>query len=212
MDPTHPIDPLPQPSAGPAPAPLVPPYSMPPAPVAAPPPVRRRDPLTLLLFVAAFVAIGGVGFAAGRVTAPTPVAAVGRFGGAGGIGGAGGDFGNGGLGGAGGGFGGGAGAARLFGGTAAIRGTVTAVTADHVSLTLANGTTINIPIDSSTTYHQQAPATSSAITTGSTVLIQLRPATAITTPGASGVPVAPGASPGRARAIGTASDITVVSQ
>ena len=160
----------------------------------------------MLLFVAAFVAIGGVGFAVGRVTAPTPVAAVGRFGGAGGIGGAGGDFGNGG------GFGGGAGAARLFGGTAALRGTVTAVTADHLSLTLANGTTINIPIDSSTTYHQQAPATASAITTGSTVLVQLRPATAIATPGASGVPVAPGASPGRARAIGTASDITVVSQ
>ena len=90
MDPMNPS--TDQPPAGvPAPGAVAPAtgtpppvWSMPPSPIAMPsvvaatplaPARRRRDPLTILMVVAAFVALGGVGFAVGRVTAPTAAAA-----------------------------------------------------------------------------------------------------------------------------------------
>ena len=237
MDPTNPTNqptgpapagqvPTDQPPAGFAAVPgAVPPeastppvWSMPPAPVAMPPivaatpgaPARRgRDPLTILMFAAAFVALGGVGFAAGRVTAPA--AAVASTGGRGGSGGfnfpGGGSFNPGG--------GNGAGGLGRFGGGVSIQGTITETTADHITIKLANGSTVTIPVDSSTAYHRQASATSSDVQTGATVLVQLtaggttgrgQAPSDSTAPGASG---APGAAAGRV--IGTASDVTIVS-
>lgn len=181
-------------------------WSLPPAPFAAPPVLpamsapaaakRRRDPLTILMVAAAFVALGGVGFAAGRVTAPATANA-----GRGGLGGGGGAFafpggsfapgGNGGLG-------------RIAGGVS-LRGTITEVTADRITLKLANGSTVSIPVDSNTAYHRQASATATDVTTGTEVQVQL-------SAGAGGG--GGGQQPGASGAPGTggrpASDITIV--
>ena len=223
MEPTNrPADPIiggvpPVPGVNPAGADAPPPaWSMPPAPfplppvmptAAAAPKKRGRDPLTLVMVGAAFVALAGVGFAAGRVTAPANTAAAGGGRGNGGAfnfpgGGSftpGGSFapgGNGGLG-------------RVAGGVS-IKGTITEVTADHISLKLANGTTVTIPVNSNTTYHQQTGATSSDVTSGTSVQVQLSAGLGGgggggQQPNASGAPSASG------RAIGPASDITIVS-
>ena len=45
------------------------------------------------------------------------------------------------------------------GGGITISGEVTAVSADQLTLKLASGQTITVPLDGSTTYHSQAPAT-----------------------------------------------------
>jgi hypothetical protein len=194
-------------------------WSMPPAPLAMPPVVavspgvpaaRRRDPLTILMFAAAFVALGGVGFAAGRVTAPA--AATASTGGRGGNGGfnfpGGGSFNPGG--------GNGAGGLGRFGGGVSIQGTITETTADHITIKLANGSSVTIPVDSSTAYHRQASATSSDVQTGATVLVQLtgggangRGGQAPNGSGAPGASGAPGTTTGRV--VGTASDVTIVS-
>jgi hypothetical protein len=155
------------------------------------------------MVAAAFVALGGVGFAAGRVTAPA--AANAGTGGRGGNGGAfafpggsftpGGNGGNGGLG--------------RFAGGLSLQGTITEVTADHITLKLANGTTVSIPVDSNTAYHRQASATSSDVTTGTQVQVQLSAGAN----GGGGGGQQPGASgaPG-SRTVGPASDITIVGQ
>ena len=136
------------------------------------PTVRARSKgsgmlVNVLLGIAVVIAVGGVAFAVGRATAPTAVAAAnnGRFGNGGFLGpnasGApgGGFVGNGGLGG--------------FGG-ASIEGTVTAISADSITLQLASGQTVTIPIDAQTTFHQRASATASDVTTGSTVIVQVQ--------------------------------------
>ena len=222
MDPMNPS--TDQPPAGvPAPGAVAPAtgtpppvWSMPPSPIAMPsvvaatplaPARRRRDPLTILMVVAAFVALGGVGFAVGRVTAPTAAAATAGRGG----------FGNGSFNNPGGGSftTGGNGATGLgrggFGGGVALKGTITEATADHIILKLANGSTLTIPVDSSTTYHRQASATSGDIATGATVEVQL---SAGGTPGVGTgqQPAASGAPGGVTRALGPASDITIVGQ
>ena len=174
-----------------------------PAPVVRPrvPPSQRRSIGTsLVLGLAAVVAVGGLAFAAGRLTAPTAVAATG-FNGARANGGAGtGEFprASGGTGG----FGGlrGAGGAG-FG----IQGTVTAVASDHLTLQLANGTTINVPLTSSTTYHQQTTGSASDVQVGKQVQVQL---TRNTSDGAAASPGAGGATSG----FGAASSVTVVGQ
>ncbi len=203
------------PGTPPAAADGVPPaWNLPPAPFPVPPvmpalsaPVapakRRRDPLTIVMVVAAFVALGGVGFAAGRVTAPTPANA--GTGGRGGNGGAftipGGSFA---PGGANGGFG------RLAG-AVSITGTITEVTADHITLKLANGSSLTIPVDSNTAYHRQASASATDVTTGAQVQVQLSAGGnggggGGQQPGASGAPGTGG------RTVGPASDITIVGQ
>ncbi|HTC86195.1 MAG TPA: hypothetical protein VK656_05800 [Candidatus Acidoferrum sp.] len=197
---------------------FVPPAAVPPATGWGPAPVmpgpvttvapkagRRRDPLSIVLVIAAFVALGGVGFAFGRVTAPTAVATGGGRGFGGGNGTF--EFPAGGFGGNGGGtIGGGGGFGRGLGGAVAIRGTVTAITDTQVTIQLASGGTVNIPISSSTTYHNQASGSASDVKTGATILVQLGAATG---PNAS-----PGASPGTGggRSLGTAQDITIVAQ
>jgi hypothetical protein len=54
-----------------------------------------------------------------------------------------------------------------------VTGTVTAVTPDSVTLKTDAGVTVTIGLDAGTTYHQQAPATSSDVTTGKKIQVQL---------------------------------------
>ncbi len=199
-------DPFVDPSA-PAPEPV-------PAPVPAPVvrPVKRQGRGgTVLLAVAGLVAIAGIAFAAGRLTAP-PAAAAGNTGttnGGGRFGGIpGGSFAPGGF------RGGGAGGAGGFGvGRGVdIRGQVTAVTPTSITVQVDNGsgtpTDVTIPLDTQTTYHQATAGSAADVTVGSTVVVQ--PGTANFAPGASPNPQASGA-PGFGQVtFGPASDVTVV--
>ena len=160
----------------------------PPAAVFEPPAPRRSATLiNLALGLAVVVAIGGAAFAIGRATAP----ASGR-----------GAFANqfpggfepnasqapdglGGLGGARGGL--------------SIEGSVVSIDADSMTVETAAGTTIEVALDGSTAYHQQADATAAAVETGSDVIVRLTGGA----PGGQGA-VASGAP------TGTASDVTIV--
>ncbi len=177
---------------------------------------RRRDPISIVLGIAVLVAVGGVAFAAGRVTAPAPAVATrgGGFFGGGGAG-AGGGTGTGGTGGSG--TGGGAFAGRFGGGSVALSGTVTEVASDHITLQVTGGGTITIPIDSSTTYHSQAAASASDVTSGAKVLVQLAPGTggfnrASPNPSGGVNPGTGNGTGGAGRGLGTAQDITVLGQ
>jgi len=144
-----------------------------------------------------------VAFAAGRATAPASTATNGR--GFTGNGGAfGGTFGPNASGAPGrGGFGG-----AFAGGGLTIEGTVTAVTADSITLQLTSGQSITIPTDSQTTYHTRAAATASDVATGSTVLVQLSGGRGTT--GGGGGDGGPAASGAPNRGTGSASSVTVV--
>jgi hypothetical protein len=182
-----------------------------PATPAVPAPRPRRDPLPIVLALAALVAVGGVSFAGGRMTAPQAAAVTGLPQGAGvpgggrNPGGAGNGQGNalGNLG-------------RALGSGVAIKGTVTAVAADRITLRLDSGQTVDIPIDAGTTYHRQASATGTDLTVGTPVLVQLGASATGGAgqggPNASNAPN-PSALPGGiGRFIGTARDITIVAQ
>lgn len=159
-------------------APPTEPFAQPLAPVTPtspmPAPVRSRPSgagvlINVLLGLALVVAVGGVAFAVGRVTAPAAVAAGGngRFGNGGPFAGgpnASGAPGTGGF--VGGGFGG--------AGGLSIEGKVTAVSADSITLQLAGGQTVTIPTNAETTYHSRQPATAADVTSGSTVQVQLQ--------------------------------------
>jgi hypothetical protein len=149
---------------------------------------------TVVFTAALIVAAVGVGFAAGRVTAPaTPnrTAFTGQFGGgngqfggpnASGSPGNGNGNGNRGFGGA---FVGG-GAANI-----SIDGKVTAVSNGSITIQTANGQSVTLQVPSTATYHAQAPANASDVIVGSSVQVSVgRP----TGPEASGQP-APSGSP-----------------
>jgi len=123
---------------------------------------RKAPRIALIaLALAALLAVGGGGFALGRVTAPTPTFRSLRGGAAGdGIPG----FGTGG-GGNGGGTGGGG-----FGGRG-LQGTVQSISGDTMTLKTANGSTITVTLSSTTTYAKQVAGQSSDITQGATVRI-----------------------------------------
>lgn len=166
-----------QPEPGAAPAPSTAPAGQsgpPPAASFTPPPTfvapvipqRRRSSLltTVLLVSAAAIAVAGISFAVGRVTAP-PVAAAttdGRQ-----------FFGNrpnasanpnvGGL------FRSGA-----FGGVG-IRGTVVSIDGSTITVKLANGQQVKVQTDSSTTYHQQTGGSASDVSSGKSVIVQVQP-------------------------------------
>jgi hypothetical protein len=134
------------------------------------------------------VAIGGVAFAVGRVTAPTATAtpAAGGFGGAG----RGAANGEGGFGG----FGGGAGGAGGFGGGAgrgaagvSISGTVVSIDGSTIQIKLANGTTETLNLSPTVTYRDSTTGTAADVTAGATVQIGLALG-AGTGPTASGQP------------------------
>jgi hypothetical protein len=126
-----------------------------------------------VLGTALVVLVGGVGFAAGRATAPDATV----------VGGDGtGLIDDGFRPGIGSGLGqvpGGNGDANAFGdgrllsgfGGMTLQGTVTAVDDDSLTLELADGNTIRIALDSSTDYHRRVDASASDVTAGATVIV-----------------------------------------
>ena len=130
----------------------------------------KQDRTTIaLLLVAAFVAVAGIGFAVGHLTAPGAAAANanGRTGGFAGRGA----------------FGSlapgqtlnpGAFAGRGLGGVAGgISGTVQSITSTSVTIQEASGTTVTINLDGTTTYHSAAAASPSDVKVGSSVTVQI---------------------------------------
>jgi hypothetical protein len=216
-EPTQPTDPFAgaplagQPPAG-APfagAPAGAPFG--PAPVTQTPLVpvtmRRRSTsallVNLLLGVALVVAVGGVAFAAGRATAPAATAPTNRNG----LGGNGQFFGPNASGAPGrDGFAG--------GGGISLSGTVTAVSADSITLQLASGQSITIPTTDQTTYHSQTAATAADVTSGSSVIVQLNGGGRFVNGGGQGGGNGGGQNPAASgapvRGVGSASSITVV--
>jgi hypothetical protein len=138
-------------------------------PVSAAPVVARRRPmsaLNVMLGVALLVAVGGVAFAAGRLTSPTTTAAGTRSGNGGQFGG---NFGGPNASGApGGGFGRGG-----FGGNVSLTGTVTASTPTSLTIALPGGQTVTVATDTATTYHREAAGSAADVTSGKQVIVQV---------------------------------------
>jgi hypothetical protein len=157
---------------------------------------------SLLRLLAGAIAIGGLAFAGGRLTAPV-AATTGRTGGQ--LQGNGQGFpGTGQLPGNGQGF---LGRGDGFGGIS-LSGTVSAVSAASITVELASGTSITIPLDGKTAYHTATAATADAVTVGSQV--RVTPGGQTANPGAS---LDPNASPGPGAggiSFGAATDVTVV--
>ena len=128
-------------------------------------PPRRHPGAILALALAAVIAVGGLAFAAGRLTA-SPVAASGR--GHSGLNRSAASAGNG-TGRA----GGAAGRGLLAGGGLAIEGTVASISADSLTLTLDNGQTLHFGLSGATTYYRQTPASSTNVATGDKVSVQV---------------------------------------
>jgi hypothetical protein len=157
---------------------------VPPPPVIAP--AKKGDrTFRILLAVAALVAVGGVTFAVGRVTAPAAAASTRGGFGAGGFAGGAGAAGTG----AGGGLGRGG-----FGGGVLITGTVDSISGTTMTLKEANGTSVIVNLAGTTTYHAQAASTSAAVTAGKQVQVQVQ-LTGGFGGGTGGGAEAPGASP-----------------
>lgn len=144
-------------------------------------PVRRDRGTQLLLLVAVLVAVAGLAFAGGRLTAPAPASAANRTFGNGASGG----FGAGAGGTGAGGTGAGAGIGRGF--AAGIQGTVVSVNGSTMDVKLTSGTTVTVNLDPSTTYHTQVAADAGAVKTGGQVIVQIQ-LTAGATPAPSGAP------------------------
>ena len=140
------------------------------SPVPSPPAVQKSkgaDRSTIaLLMVAALIAVGGVGFALGHVTAPTSAASVNAR--PSGLGGR--DF------------------ASLapgqtfnpaqFGagrtaGSASVSGTVTSFDGTTLVIAEANGASVSIDVAGTTTYHTQTSATPSQVVAGASVTVQI---------------------------------------
>jgi len=164
----QPTPPAPAPPTSPSFSPPPPAFTPPPQFVAPAMPRRRSSFLTSVLLAAAgAVAVAGLAFAAGRLTAPAAASTTGtgRFGGfGGGQGFAGRSFAP----------GAGNGLRSAFGGLG-LRGTVTAVDGNTITVKLANGTQIKVQTDTSTTYHQQASGSASDVSSGKSVIVELQP-------------------------------------
>ncbi len=152
------------------------------------------------LVVALCVAVAGLAFAAGRLTAPT-VSRAAAFGGFGGRGG--------------GGQPGASGAPFGFGGgglrSLVLRGTVTEVADGRLTIQLASGATVAVDLGAATTVHRQSPASSGDLAAGLSVLVELSNGGGSS--GQGGGPGGAAASPGPSgeRQLGTAADITILS-
>ena len=132
-------------------------------PVALAPRARSRSLLDLLLVGAAILAVGGVAFAIGRSTAPA-----GAFPGVGGLGGGPivrfeGSFDP---------DAGGPGGVALGGGLA-IDGSVTAIDADSVTITLDDGQEMTFALDAETTYREATDATPADVAVGDDVSVKV---------------------------------------
>ncbi len=183
-DPFAPVEPGPQAgSQVPSAAPFSHTVSTPPPPVIAP--AKKADrTFTILLAVGLLIAVGGVTFAVGRITAPAAAATT-RGNGGFGTGG----FGTGGTGAAG--ASPGTGFARGgFGGGVLVTGTVDSISGTTMTLKEANGGTVTVNLAGTTTYHAQAAATVADVTAGKQVQVEVQVAGGF---GGQGVP---GASPG----------------
>ncbi len=169
-------------------------------------PAKQDRATMILLFVAALVAVGGIGFALGHLSAPSAAAANPSGGGRG--------FGNfarpslapgqtfnpsqfgAGFGGRGG----------LGAAAAGVSGTVQSVTGSTITIQEANGTSVTIDLSGNTTYHGEAPASPSDVKVGSSVTVQIdTSALASETPN----PSATGALGGRTL---TAKDVLITNQ
>ena len=132
-------------------------------------PAHQDRSTVILLLIAAMVAIGGISFAVGRVTAgggtgTSNTGTTGR-----GFPGGGRNFsfapgqsfdpGQ---------FGG-----RGIGGGGAVTGTVVSVSGTSMTVKLANGSTVTIDLSGTTTYHSQTAATSSDVQPGATVQVTI---------------------------------------
>jgi preprotein translocase subunit YajC len=128
----------------------------------------------ILLLIAAFVAVGGIGFAFGHLTASSAAAANPlASGGRGGF--AGRNFASlapgqtfdtsqfGGLG----------GRSALGGVAGGVTGTVQSVTGSAITIQEANGTSVTIDLSGNTTYHSAAPASSTDVKVGTSVTVQI---------------------------------------
>lgn len=162
--------------------------------------------VSLALATAIAVAIGGIGFAAGRMTAPASVggASGGRTFGGGQLPGQGANQAPGGQ--APNGFSGG-GSFRgddgfgdglrgvLGAGGLSVQGTVQSVEGGVLTLRLASGQAIQVALGSTTTYHAEAAASSSDVKTGGTVIVRLQLTrgqdSAATSPTAADVTIVP---------------------
>jgi hypothetical protein len=189
----QPAPPEPAPNLAPAP-PATPMEPVPTAPVRpGRGPSRAAIWVNIALGVALVAAVGGVAFAAGRMTAPATAAAAGGVTRNGtGFRPGNGDFGGGYFQG-----GGGQGGRGFFGaeGGVTIQGTVESSSADVLTIKTASGQTIQVALNGTTTYHAQASASSSDVKTGGTVIVRV----GLRQPGESGTTTGP-----------TASDVTVV--
>ena len=136
----------------------------PPVPVVAVAPrAKSGGILNLLLIGAAVVAVGGVAFAIGRSTAPAnafPRVGITDGGPAIGPGGS---------------FAPGADGPRGFalGGGPSMDGTVTAVDADSLTLTLANGDEVTFKLDDATTYREATDASATDVAVGDDVSVKV---------------------------------------
>jgi hypothetical protein len=208
-DPLRPADDAPhydpvQPAAAPRPDPAgVAPGVLPLASVIAKPASSSGRGTSLLLLLAGAIAVGGLSFAGGRLTAPaaatTSRPGTGQLPGNGqGLPGGQGFPGRGGE----------------FGGGISLSGTVSAVSADSITVKQASGTSITIPLDSKTAYHTAAASSAAAVTVGSEV--RVTPGGGTANPGASFDPAASRAPDASARpgaggiSFGPATDVTVV--
>ncbi|MGH9888252.1 MAG: hypothetical protein ACREBE_22150, partial [bacterium] len=120
--------------------------------------------LNLALIGALVLAVAGVGFATGRMTAPAQAASIGtgRLGGDGFVRNGYGQFGTGQFG-----NGGGQGPVGIGGaGGLTIEGTVESVTGTTMTIKTADGQTQQVALDASTTYHAQTDASSDDVATG----------------------------------------------
>ncbi len=166
-----------------------------PLPRPAPAAARRSAWGGLVVVLGALIAVGGLGFAAGRMTAPATASSAGGGRAAGAPGASFAPSASGGPGG-------------LFGGALtglSVSGTVRSVTGDTLTLETSDGQTVQVGL-SGTTYHGQTAASASDVSAGSKVVVQLS--------GGAGGPPGAGASASPGTVSGTrtfsATDVTIV--
>jgi hypothetical protein len=160
-----------------------------PAPQPVRPPAKQDRTTIALLLIAALVAVGGIGFALGHLTAPSATAAANPSG-PGGFPRGGGfpslapgqtfDTSQ---------FGGGAGGRGLGGVTGGVTGTVQSITPTSITIQEVNGTSVTVDLSGNTTYHAAAAASPGDIKVGTSVTVQIDTsalASESPNPGASG--------------------------
>ena len=136
---------------------------------------KKQDRTTIALL---FVAVGGIGFALGHLTAPGATAAAVPSGGRVGFGGGralpslapGQTFDTSQFGGGNGGLGGRGGLGAVTGG---VSGTVQSVSGTSITVQLANGTSETIDLSGTTTYHSAAAANATDVKVGTSVTVQI---------------------------------------